>query len=114
MTEQTPADVELLWEQFHEVVNMTSDEIRVWLLTDASNEDGALPADPDMHIPELSTHVLNLLRKRKVDLTPEDADVMRQVVEFVEDRTGDPPPHAERNEEWRRSLMSVGHDPLKP
>jgi hypothetical protein len=114
MTEQTPEDVELLWQQFHEVVNMTSDEIRVWLLTDAAGPDGSLPADPDMHLPELSTHVLNLLRKRKMDLTSEDADVMRQVVEFVEDRTADPPKHAERNEEWRRSLMSVGHDPLKP
>jgi hypothetical protein len=114
MTDQSPADVELLWQQFHEAVNMTSDEIRVWLLTEAADEDGALPPDPDGGIPELGTQVVNLLRKRKTDLTPEDANVMREVVDYVEDRTVDPPEHAERNEEWRRSLMSVGHDPLKP
>ncbi|GLZ08451.1 hypothetical protein Acsp03_59170 [Actinomadura sp. NBRC 104412] len=114
MAEPTPADVERLWEQFHQVVNMTSDEIRVWLLTDASNEDGAFSPDPDMHLPELGTQVVEVLRKRKMDLTPHDTDVMRQVVDYVEDRTENPPPSAERNEEWRRSLMSVGHDPLKP
>jgi hypothetical protein len=114
MTEQTPADVELLWDEFHQVVNMTSDEIRVWLLTDAAGEDGAFPADPDMRLPDLGSRVVDLLRKRKTDLTGDDAEVMREVVDYVEDRTASPPPDAERDEEWRRSLMSVGHDPLKP
>jgi hypothetical protein len=114
MTEQSPADVELLWDRFHELVNMTSDEIRTWLLTDASGEEGAFPADPDMRLDELGTRVVDLLRKRKTDLTGDDTDVMQRVVDFVEDRTTDPPKHAERNEQWRHSLMSVGHDPLKP
>lgn len=114
MTEQTPAELELLWEEFHQVVNMTSDEIRVWLLTDASDEDGSFPADPRMDLSELGTRVVDLLRKRKMDLTADDANVMREVVDYVEDQTADPPPDAENDREWRRSLMSVGHDPLKP
>lgn len=115
MTEPTPAeDVELLWDEFHEVINMTSDEIRVWLLTDAAGESGAFPADPDMNLPELGVRVVDLLRKRKTDLTGDDAEVMRKVVEFVEDRVADAPANAEQDESWRRSLMSVGHDPLKP
>jgi hypothetical protein len=32
-------------DEFHQVVNMTSEELRTWLLTGASGED-ALPADP--------------------------------------------------------------------
>jgi hypothetical protein len=112
MTDSTPADVELLWDEFHELVNMTSDEIRIWLLTDASGED-AFPADPNM-LPGLGTKVVDLLRKRKVDLTREDTEVMRQVVEFVEDRTENPPATGVQNDRWRHELMSVGHDPLKP
>ncbi|GAA3929809.1 DUF3140 domain-containing protein [Actinomadura viridis] len=108
MTEPTP-DTELLWEEFHQIVNMTSDEIRTWLLTDASGED-ALPADPGMGLPELGIRVVDLLRKRKADLTGDDTEVMRKVVEFVEDRADAP----EQDDRWRRSLMSVGHDPLKP
>ncbi|MFC6886700.1 MULTISPECIES: DUF3140 domain-containing protein [Actinomadura] len=113
MTEPTPADAELVWDEFHQVVNMTSDELRTWLLTEASGEE-AFPAEPDMRLPELGTRVVDLLRKRKVDLTPRDADVMRQVVEYVEDRLDDRPPQAVQNEDWRHSLMNVGHDPLKP
>ncbi|MFI0355204.1 DUF3140 domain-containing protein [Actinomadura sp. 9N407] len=113
MTDSTPADVELLWDEFHEVVNMTSDEIRTWLLTDASGEE-AFPADPGMRLPELGVQVVDLLRKRKVDLTREDTEVMRKVVEFVEERVDDRPADAVQNERWRHELMSVGHDPLKP
>ena len=111
--ERIPADVELLWDDFHQTVNMTSDELRTWLLTEASGEE-AFPADPDLRLPELGTRVVEVLRKRKVDLTDGDAETMRRVVEFVEDRMDDRPPNAEQKEEWRRSLMAVGHDPLKP
>lgn len=55
-----------------------------------------------------------MLRKRKVDLTDGDAEVMQEVVDFVEDRLENRPPDAERDEAWRHALMTVGHDPLRP
>jgi hypothetical protein len=113
MTDRLPADVELLWDEFHQTVNMTSDELRTWLLTDASGED-AFTADPGLGLDELGQRVVELLRKRKVDLTAEDVKVMQDVSDYVADRTANPPPAGERDEEWRRSLMAVGHDPLKP
>jgi hypothetical protein len=57
--------------------------------------------------------VVDILRERKVDLTAEDADVMAQVTDFVTEMEGSPPPDGAGNDEWRRSLMTVGHDPLK-
>ncbi|MGN9843562.1 DUF3140 domain-containing protein [Nonomuraea sp. H19] len=96
----------MIWEEFHRVVNMNSEELRAHLLADASDEEG-FPPDPDMGIDELGRGVLHVLAKRKGDLTKTDLDVMRQVVEFVEnmgDRTDDAS---------RRELMSVGHDPLR-
>lgn len=113
MKERIPGETELLWEEFHQIVNMTSDELRTWLLTDASGED-ALPADPDLKLPELGTRVIEVLRKRKVDLTGADTETMRQVVDFVEDRLDDRPAGAEQDDHWRRELMTVGHDPLRP
>jgi hypothetical protein len=91
---------------------MTSQELRTWLMTDASGED-AFAADPDMHVSELGRDVVRILGKRKLDLTERDAETMREVVEFVAVRLGSPPPE-EADDEWRRSLMTVGHDPLKP
>ncbi|TDD81897.1 DUF3140 domain-containing protein [Actinomadura rubrisoli] len=113
MNSRIPADAELAWEDFHRLVNMTSEELRTWLLTDASGEE-AFPADPGAGVSELGARVVDLLRKRKVDLTDADADVMRQVVEYVEDRLENRPPDAEQDETWRHELMSVGHDPLRP
>ncbi|MGP3931099.1 DUF3140 domain-containing protein [Nonomuraea sp. KM88] len=99
-------DTEMLWEEFHRTVNMNSEELRAYLLADASDEEG-FPPDPDLGIDELGRGVLHVLSKRKGDLTSADLDVMRQVVDLVEtmgDRTDD---------ESRRELMSVGHDPLR-
>jgi hypothetical protein len=104
MTE--PFDTDMLWEEFHRTVNMNSEELRAYLLVDASDEDG-FPPDPDLGIDELGRGVLHVLSKRKGDLTKDDLEVMRQVVELVEtlgERTDD---------ESRRELMSVGHDPLR-
>lgn len=99
-------DTDMLWEEFHRVVNMTSEELRAFLLADASGED-AFTADPDLGIDELGRGVLHVLAKRKTDLTGDDYQVMRQVVELVE-TVGD-----RSDDEARRLLMSAGHDPLR-
>jgi hypothetical protein len=106
-------DVEVAWYSFQEVINMTSEELRAWLLSEAS-DDAALPGEPDTGLPELGKRVVELLRKRKVDLTQRDADVMEKVVDFVFTQEAEGPPDMETEEEWRRSLMTVGHDPTRP
>lgn len=113
MKDRISADVELAWESFHEAVNMTSEELRAWLLTESSGED-AFAAEPDLGLPELGRKVVEILRKRKVDLTSEDADVMRRVSGYVADCEANRPTEGIRHDQWRRSLMTVGHDPLKP
>ncbi|TDD59952.1 DUF3140 domain-containing protein [Actinomadura darangshiensis] len=113
MNDRIPAEAELAWEDFHRLVNMTSDELRIWLLTDASGEE-AFRAGPGPGVSEMGARVVDVLRKRKVDLTEDDAELMQEVVGYVEDRLENRPPDAERDEEWRHALMSVGHDPLRP
>lgn len=112
MTDRIPPGTELVWDSFHEVVNMTSDELRTWLLTEASGED-AFADRADLGLAELGEKVVGLLRKRKVDLTSEDTEVMRQVTDFVAEAEDNPPPDGPADHQWRRSLMTVGHDPMR-
>lgn len=112
MADQIPPGTELVWDSFHEVVNMTSEELRNWLLTEASGET-AFDDRPDLGLPELGEKVVEILRKRKVDLTPEDTRIMETVTDFVADQEDNPPPDGPADHEWRRALMTVGHDPMR-
>jgi glutaminase len=112
MTDSTPAAVELAWDTFHQVVNMTAEELRIWLLNHHQDQL-AVPGEPGPPLQELGLKVVQLLGKRKVDLTGEDADVMLRVADFVTQEEARRPDDAMNDEQWRHLLMTVGHDPLK-
>lgn len=112
MTDRLPVEAEMAWDEFHRTVNMTAQELRAWLLTDASGE-AAFTAGPDMDLSAWGHHVVRILGKRKVDLTDVDVDTMRGVIDFVAERLADEPPGGAGDQAWRRSLMTVGHDPLR-
>ncbi len=101
-----------LWEEFHRVVNMTSRELNDWNRTRQATEE-AEPF-PDQAGTSLGHRVAAILAKRRTDLTDDDADAMTKVVEVVHrERRDDLEPTA-GDDAWRRRLMSIGHDPLKP
>lgn len=100
-----------LWNEFHRVVNMSSRELSDWLRTRSAGPD--TETLPDQAGTPTGQQVLAILRKRRTDMDEHDAQVMRSVVDRV---------HAQRREDleptqgqanWRRRLMSLGHDPLK-
>ncbi|PSL07047.1 uncharacterized protein DUF3140 [Haloactinopolyspora alba] len=117
---RTSLEVEELWERFHQVVNMTSEELTTWLGTEP-DLDRPLPGEPAP--PPLGKAVLGILGKRRADVTNDDLATMEQVVEIVESETGEPtepdePPEAAeeeaaQSERRRHRLMNVGHDPLR-
>ncbi|MFY7064795.1 DUF3140 domain-containing protein [Nocardiopsis changdeensis] len=100
-----------VWDAFHAVVNMTGEELREWLLTDASGEEAFERTEPDLGVSPRGEEVVSVLRKRRTDLTGADIDLMERVTDHVRGLLAEP-----RREDpaWRRSLMSVGHDPLRP
>jgi hypothetical protein len=103
---------EELWQEFHEVVNMTSRELSDWLRTRDADED--TEAVPDQAGSPTGQQVLHVLGKRRGDLTGDDERVMRKVVERVRaERRDDLEPVAGQTK-WRHRLMTLGHDPLKP
>ncbi|GAA5113272.1 DUF3140 domain-containing protein [Alloalcanivorax gelatiniphagus] len=101
-----------LWQEFHDVVNMTSRELSDWLRTEATGEDGQVLTDlPELEVGE---SVVAILGKRRTDLTDDDVDTMQHVVDQVRTIRGDEPEPEAYDDEVRRMLMLFGHDPLKP
>ncbi|WP_422769428.1 DUF3140 domain-containing protein [Plantactinospora sp. WMMC1484] len=104
-------EVEQLWQEFHARVNVSSEQLRSWLLTQGSGEQ-AFGADPDLGLPEPGRQILAILGKRKVDLTGGDIQVMRETVDEIRDLIDSRPDGGATDENWRRSLLDLGHDPL--
>ena len=57
--------------------------------------------------------MLAVLGKRRTDLTESDVTTMRRVVDRVRAERGETRADG-RQAGWRRRLMRIGHDPLKP
>ncbi|ALC24617.1 DUF3140 domain-containing protein [Streptomyces pristinaespiralis] len=101
-----------LWDEFHTVVNMTSRELQEWLSVEAASEE--TEEVPDQAGPPTGRKVLEILGKRRTDLTADDTRVMQRVCDVVRSqRNAEMEPEA-GDANWRHSLMNIGHDPLKP
>ncbi len=97
-----------VWEEFHAAVNMSSEELRRWLLADASGEE-AFPNDGG--VDREGERIVEVLNKRRTDVTSDDVALMERVTEFVQEELEQPRPE---DDQWRRRMMRVGHDPLQP
>lgn len=104
-------ETEALWNEFHEVVNMTSQELSSWLRVSQAGEH--TEPLPDQAGAPIGRHVLGILQKRRMDLTNDDIRVMRKVVDLVE-RAEDESTSEQDIIRHRDRLMNLGHDPLKP
>jgi hypothetical protein len=110
--ERTDPEMNEIWERFHSYVNVTSAQLRDWLLTRASGEDSfGVPAD--RALPQPGKSILAVLGKRKVDLTGGDVQLMRDTIAQIEDLLAARPAVDGADDDWRHSLMDLGHDPLR-
>ncbi len=105
-------DEDQLWQEFHQVVNMTSRELSDWLRTRDASEDAETM--PDQAGQPTGRQVLHVLGKRRRDLTDDDRRVMRKVVDRVRGQRREDLEPVAGQASWRHRLMSMGHDPLKP
>jgi hypothetical protein len=117
-------ELDALWEEFHRVVNMTSQELAAWLRVNDAAEETVPPPEHDGA--PTGEHVLAILQKRRVDLTDDDLDVMYEVVDTVTAETdagtdtgtnAGADAGAASSEDVaarrRKRLMTLGHDPSR-
>lgn len=108
-------DLDKVWKDFAEAVNMSPAEIERWLDSDESRSVGWKGGDGSRH--ESVGHasgrrIILILRKNKGDLDASDYEHMRKVVGFVRRHKAQWPENIYTSR-WRYSLMNWGHDPTK-
>ena len=104
-------EVEVLWEDFHAEVNVPSEQLRQWLLTRGSGEEAFGPTRTST-CPSRAGRSSRCCSKRKVDLTPEDIEVMRDAVDRIRALMDAKPARGNADDEWRHALLDLGHDVL--
>jgi hypothetical protein len=104
---------EALWDEFHSVVNMTSDELADWLRAEAEREDADRRPDQD-GARRIGLRVLQIMDKGRGDVNARDRMYMRTVVQAVATRNDGWFDTAHDDDAWRRRLMCLGHDPRRP
>ena len=101
--------------EFHEAVNMTAGELETWLGTEESQSVGQKSGgsgESTGH--ESGRRIVEILRTRKDDLTPDDHAHMRKVHGYVQRHLAQEPAKEDvETSKWRYSLMNWGHDPRK-
>lgn len=105
-------DHEDTWTDFQNAVNMTAGELKKWLDTDEAKDVGQKGGGESTGH-EMGRHIVEILEKKKADLTDADYDHMRKVVGYVKRHSAQRPSGDVTETRWRYSLMNWGNDPKK-
>lgn len=97
---------------FDEAVNMTAGELGKWLDTDESKAAGQHKDGGESTGHASGRRIVDLLHKKKADLTDDDRAHMRKVVGYVHRHLAQRPKGDVEDTTWRHSLMNWGHDPV--
>ncbi len=97
--------------EFGDSVNMTAKQLDDWLKTDESKAAGQ-HKDSESIGHKSGRHIVEILRKKKDDLSGDDLAHMRKVVGYVHRHLAQRPSGDVKDTTWRHSLMNWGHDPL--
>jgi hypothetical protein len=99
--------------EFSDAVNMTPKELEDWLGTEESKSSGQHKDGGESTGHESGRHIVQILRKKKADITEADEQHMRKVVGYVHRHLAQRPKGDISETTWRYSLMNWGHDPAK-
>jgi hypothetical protein len=104
------------YREFTEAVNMKPRELSTWLETEESKHVGwqKKGTEGGESVGHASgRRIIDLLRRKRADLTEKDYKHMRTVIGYVHRHLAQRPAGEVRDTRWRWSLMNWGHDPLK-
>jgi hypothetical protein len=107
------SDLDDVWGDWQDAVNMTPKELEKWLETDESKSVGQKDGDSEATGHKSGRRIVDILTTKKGDLSDDDVQHMRKVVGYVHRHLKQRPSGDVEDTRWRYSLMNWGHDPLK-
>jgi hypothetical protein len=102
-----------VYREFSEAVNMSPGELARWLETDEAKAVGQRSGGGESVGHASGRRIVDLLRRRRAELTDRDYAHMRKVIGFVRRHLAQRPRGDVSGSRWRHSLRNWGHDPLK-
>ena len=112
-TDKTAGQVDEVWDDWQDAVNMTASELEKWLDTEESRSVGQKDGGHESIGHQSGRHIVKILRSKKSELGDADAAHMHKVVGYVARHSKQRPSGDVAETPWRYSLMNWGHDPLK-
>ena len=107
-------DVDEVWDDWREAVNMTPAQLEKWLDSEESQAVGQKGGGDESTGHRSGRRIVELLHTKKGDLTDDDVAHMRKVVGYVHRHLAQRPTNEDvETSRWRYSLMNWGHDPLQ-
>ena len=106
-------ELDEVWDDWNEAVNMTAAELERWLDTEESTSVGQKDDGGEATGHKSGKRIVEILRAKKSDLTDADVQHMSKVVGYVHRHSAQRPSGDVTDTAWRYSLMNWGHDPLK-
>jgi len=101
-----------IYQAFHVLVNMSPGKLDKWLQTEESRGVGFHNEGESEAVGhESGRRILEILHRKKAELTEEDYGHMRKVVGYVKRHLAQRPAGDISQTRWRYSLMNWGHDP---
>lgn len=102
-----------VYREFIEAVNMKPGELTKWLDTEDSKSAGQRKRAGESVGHASGRRIVDLLRRKKSELTERDYAHMRKVIGYVHRHMAQRPRGDVTHTRWRYSLMNWGHDPLR-
>ncbi|TDB77268.1 DUF3140 domain-containing protein [Micromonospora sp. KC721] len=110
-------DPQQTYREFTDAVNMKPGELSTWLETDESKQvgwhKGGRSGGGESVGHESGRRIIDLLRRKRDQLSDADYRHMRKVVGYVRRHMAQRPSGDVSRTRWRYSLMNWGHDPVK-
>jgi hypothetical protein len=103
---------EEIYQEFKDAVNMTATALEKWLKTEESKKVGWDSGDGESIGHKSGEHIINILNKKKGQLTEPDYKHMQKVNGYVKRHMAQKPDHP-KDSNWDFSLKNWGHDYTK-
>lgn len=103
-------EIQDIYHEFNELVNMSSSTLERWLSTEQSKSVGWDSGDGESIGHKSGEKIVRILRKKKADLTVGDYKHMQKANGYIQRHSAQRPEGDARETNWNYSLKNWGHD----